>query len=95
MLLGEVYGTYKRSQTLRTRIRVRMAGNDITLRDVISEYAIEQIERNEDARNLVSMNRIPMMFLSHPKYGVKLLTYFRKDVCYVNIISLPTISRIS
>ena len=66
---------------MRTRIRVRMAGNDITLRDVISEYVIEQIERNEDARNLVSMNRIPVMFLSHPKHGVKLLPYFRKDVC--------------
>ena len=50
MLLGEVYGTYKRSQTLRTRIRVRMAGNDITLRDVIYEYVVEQIERNKDAR---------------------------------------------
>ena len=36
---------------MRTRIRVRMAGNDITLRDVISEYVlIEQIERNKDAR---------------------------------------------
>ena len=35
---------------VRTRLRVRMAGNDITLRDVISEYAIEQIERNKDAR---------------------------------------------
>ena len=77
---------------MRTRIRVRMAGNDITLRDVISEYAIEQIERNEDARNLVSMNRIPVMFLSHPKHGVKLLPYFRKDVCYVNIVSLPPVS---
>ena len=77
---------------MRTRIRVRMAGNDITLRDVISEYVIEQIERNEDARNLVSMNRIPVMFLSHPKHGVKLLPYFRKDVCYVYIISLPPVS---
>ena len=27
-----------------------MAGNDITLRDVIYEYVIEQIERNNDAR---------------------------------------------
>ena len=26
------------------------------------------------------MNRIPVMFLSHPKHGVKLLPYFRKDV---------------
>ena len=66
---------------MRTRIRVRMAGNDITLRDVISEYAIEQIERNEDARNLVSMNRIPVMFLSHPKHGVKLLTYLERMLC--------------
>ena len=30
--------------------------------------------------DLVSMNRIPLMFLSHPKHGVKLLPYFRKDV---------------
>ena len=30
--------------------------------------------------DLVSMNRIPVMFLSHPKHGVKLLPYFRKDV---------------
>ena len=44
------YGTYKRGKTLRTRIRVRMAGNDITLCDVISEYAVGQIERNKDAR---------------------------------------------
>ncbi len=35
---------------VRTRLRVRMDGNDITLRDVIPEYAIEQIERNKDAR---------------------------------------------
>ena len=35
---------------MRTRIRVRMAGNDITLRDVISAYVVEQIERNKDAR---------------------------------------------
>ena len=35
---------------MRTRIRVRMAGNDITLRDVISEHAVEQIEMNKDAR---------------------------------------------
>ena len=42
MLLGEVYGTYKRSQTLRTRIRVRMAGNDITLCDVIYVYVIDK-----------------------------------------------------
>ena len=35
---------------MRTRIRVRMAGNDITLRDVTYEYVIEQIERNKDAR---------------------------------------------
>ena len=35
---------------MRTRIRVRMAGNDITLRDVISVYVIEQIERDKDAR---------------------------------------------
>ena len=35
---------------MRTRLRVRMAGNDITLRDVVFEYAIEQIERNKDAR---------------------------------------------
>ena len=48
--IGEVYGTYGWSKILRTRIRVRMAGNDITLRDVISEYAIEQIERDKDAR---------------------------------------------
>ena len=27
-----------------------MDGNDITLRDVISEYAVEQIESNKDAR---------------------------------------------
>ena len=79
---------------MRTRIRVRMAGNDITLRDVISEYAIEQIEGTR-MPDLVSMNRIPVMFLSHPKHGVKLLPYFRKDVCYVDIISLPPISRIS
>ena len=42
MLLGEVYGTYKRSKILRTRLRVRMAGNDITLRDVIYEYVIDK-----------------------------------------------------
>lgn len=35
---------------VRTRLRVRMAGNDITLCDVISEYVVEQIERNKDAR---------------------------------------------
>ena len=35
---------------VRTRIRVRMDGNDITLRDVISAYVVEQIERNNDAR---------------------------------------------
>ena len=35
---------------MRTRIRVRMDGNGITLCDVISEYAVEQIERNKDAR---------------------------------------------
>ena len=35
---------------MRTRLRVRMAGNDITLCDVISEYAVGQIERNKDAR---------------------------------------------
>ena len=74
---------------MRTRIRVRMAGNDITLRDVIYEYAIEQIERDEDARNLVSMNRIPVMFLSHPKHGVKLLPYFRKDVCILKLFPFP------
>ena len=44
------YGTYKRGKTVRTRLRVRMAGNDITLCDVISEYAVGQIERNKDAR---------------------------------------------
>ena len=49
-MLGEVYGTYGWSQELRTRIRVRMAGNDIIMRDVISVYVIEQIERNKDAR---------------------------------------------
>mgnify|MGYP003584119110 CR=1 FL=1 len=38
--------------------------------------------------DLVSMNRIPVMFLSHPKHGVKLLPYFRKDVCYIEIVSL-------
>ena len=27
-----------------------MAGNDITLGDVISAYVVEQIERNRDAR---------------------------------------------
>ena len=27
-----------------------MAGDGVTLRDVISEYVIEQIERDEDAR---------------------------------------------
>ena len=27
-----------------------MAGDGVTLRDVISEYAVEQIERNKDAR---------------------------------------------
>ena len=50
MLLGKVYGTYRWSKILRTRIRVRMAGNDIIMRDVISVYVIEQIERNKDAR---------------------------------------------
>ena len=35
---------------VRTRLRVRMDGNDITLCDVISVYVIEQIERNKDAR---------------------------------------------
>ena len=35
---------------MRTRIRVRMAGDGVTLRDVISVYVIEQIERNKDAR---------------------------------------------
>ena len=35
---------------MRTRIRVRMVGDDIIMRDVIFEYAIEQIERNKDAR---------------------------------------------
>ena len=44
------YGTDKRSKVLRTRIRVRMAGNDITLCDVISVLVVEQIERNKDAR---------------------------------------------
>ena len=38
--------------------------------------------------DLVSMNRISVMFLSHPKHGVKLLPYFRKDVCYVDIVSI-------
>ena len=33
---------------MRTRLRVRMAGDDIIMRDVIS--VIEQIERNKDAR---------------------------------------------
>ena len=35
---------------MRTRLRVRVVRNDITLRDVISELVIEQIERNKDAR---------------------------------------------
>ena len=57
-----------------------MAGDGVTLRDVISEY-VEQIERDEDARNLVSMNRIPVMFLSHPRHGVKLLPYLERMLC--------------
>ena len=32
---------------VRTRIRVRMDGNDITLRDVISAYVVEQIEKEQ------------------------------------------------
>ena len=35
---------------VRTRLRVRMDGNDITLRDVIYVYVVGQIERNKDAR---------------------------------------------
>ena len=35
---------------MRTRIRVRVDGNGITLCDVISAYVIEQIERDKDAR---------------------------------------------
>ena len=35
---------------MRTRLRVRVVRNDITLRDVISAYVVEQIERNKDAR---------------------------------------------
>ena len=35
---------------MRTRLRVRMARNDIIMRDVISVYVVEQIERNKDAR---------------------------------------------
>ena len=35
---------------MRTRLRVRVVRNDITLRDVIFEYAVGQIERNKDAR---------------------------------------------
>ena len=50
MLLGEVYGTYGWSKILRTSLRVRMAGDDIIMRDVISVSVIEQIERNKDAR---------------------------------------------
>ena len=73
---------------MRTRIRVRMAGDGVTLRDVISEYVMKGTRMPD----LVSMNRIPVMFLSHPKHGVKLLPYFRKDVCYVNIVSLPPVS---
>ena len=76
---------------MRTRLRVRMAGDGVTLRDVISEYVMKGTRMPD----LVSMNRIPMMFLSHPKYGVKLLPYFRKDVCYVDIVSLSPIPRVS
>ena len=39
--------------------------------------------------DLVSMNRIPVMFLSHPKHGVKLLPYFRKDVCMLKLFPFP------
>ena len=39
--------------------------------------------------DLVSMNRIPVMFLSHPKHGVKLLPYFRKDVCMSKLFPFP------
>ena len=39
--------------------------------------------------DLVSMNRIPLMFLSHPKHGVKLLPYFRKDVCMLKLFPFP------
>ena len=67
-----------------------MAGDGVTLRDVISEYVMKGTRMPD----LVSMNRIPVMFLSHPKHGVKLLHYFRKDVCYVDIISIPRVSRI-
>ncbi len=31
-------------------------------------------------RVIAERHRIPLMFLSHPKHGVKLLPYFRKDV---------------
>ena len=34
-------------------------------------------------------NVIPVMFLSHPKHGVKLLPYFRKDVCILKLFPFP------
>ncbi len=44
------YGTYGRSKIHHTRLWVRVVGNDIIMRDVISVSVIEQIERNKDAR---------------------------------------------
>ncbi len=54
---------------MRTRIRVRMAGNDITLRDVISVYVVTQIER-QGCPDLVSMRRNMGAHRSRPRIRV-------------------------